>query len=83
MRHIADVPWTQRLMVLAALVVIALSAREAVAATTTLRQADCGVTNWCSLGQENCDDCCGGGVPPTGGGLCYSDDPGIQGCLCY
>lgn len=81
MRYIAEVPWMQRLMVLAAVAIVGLSAREAVAATTTLRKKDCTVTNWCSLGQSNCDECCGG-EPPLGG-LCYSSDPEIQGCLCY
>ena len=80
MRQILDVSWTQRLMVLAAVAVVALSAREAVAATTTLRRVDCTVTNWCSLGQNNCDKCC---PDPEQGGWCYSEDPGIQGCLCY
>ncbi len=77
MRYIADVPWTQRLLVLAAIAVVGLSGREAVAATTTLRKMDCTVTNWCSLGTGNCNECCG-----SSGGLCYSFDPEIQGCLC-
>lgn len=74
---------SRSLLVIAAIALVVASTREAFAAVRTLRKADCEVTNWCSLGQENCNDCCGGGAPPEGGGLCYTDDPNVQGCLCY
>lgn len=81
MKRISDVPWARRLMVVAAFAVIGLSAREAMAATRTLRKMDCEVTNWCSLGAGNCTDCCK--QNQYEGGMCYSFDPGIQGCLCF
>ena len=80
MSRITKVPWKQRLMMVAAAVVVGFSSREAVAATQTLRKVDCDATNWCSGGspEKNCNDCC-----YSGAGLCYSYDPGIQGCLCW
>lgn len=81
MQRIAQVPWTQRLMVVAAAVVVGFSSREAIAATKTLRQADCSATNWCTGNDPafNCFLCCNS----SAGGVCYSYDQGIQGCLCY
>jgi hypothetical protein len=67
-------------MVLAAIAVVALSAREALAATRTLRKADCEVTNWCSVSTQNCTECCQENSYKDG--MCFSFDPGIQGCIC-
>lgn len=69
-------PWTRRLFLGLTAATIALSAREAVAAARTLRQADCSIPNWCALGQKNCNDCCGGV------GICVPVDPNSQGCIC-
>ena len=80
MSRITKVPWKQRLMMVAAAVVVGFSSREAVAATKAMQGTNCDATNWCSGTDPNgqCDHCCG-----PNGGLCYSYDEGIQGCLCY
>lgn len=80
MKGMSQVSWSQRIMAIAMASVIAFSAREAVAATSSLRKTDCEATNWCSgpFPDQNCNECCQGD-----GGMCYSYDPGIQGCLCF
>ena len=82
MNAIRQVSWSERLLVLAVAAMLAFSAREAWATTSSLRRADCEATNWCSGDnpEENCDACCDNGQL---GGWCYSFDPGIQGCLCF
>lgn len=82
MNAIRQVSWSERLLVLAVAAVVALSAREALAATNSLRRADCEATNWCSGSNPdgNCRDCCR--AQQFEDGFCYSYDPGIQGCLC-
>ena len=75
----ANVPrlWRNLVAAVIAAVAIGISASEAYASSSVLTQADCSLINWCSGGQGNCDACCG----PLGG-LCYSANPNIQGCLC-
>lgn len=60
----------------AAVLISVLAAREAVAASRSLRTFDCSIPNKCTLGQDNCDHCCGGL------GLCVDDRPDVEGCLC-
>ena len=82
MNAIRQVSWSERLLVLAVAALIVLSAREAWAATSSLRRADCEATNWCSGSEPevNCTQCCQ--EQQYEDGWCYSYEPGIQGCLC-
>lgn len=69
------------LMTVAATIgVLVFGASEALAAQGLRQRSQCEEgTNWCALGQANCNNCCG-----ELGGFCTSMDPGPdQGCICY
>ena len=79
MRHIQQASWNHRLLAIATALVVGFSAREALAASSSLRKEDCEATNWCSGSEPelNCKICC-----DNPDAFCFSYDPGIQGCLC-
>jgi hypothetical protein len=71
--------WGRGALVLAFALAVSFTAKEAVASGRALRE-DCSQTSWCvgTDPDENCNLCCQGE-----GGLCYSYEQNIQGCLCY